>query len=70
MIVLIEARSVTVGDRVKHPVSMSGFRKVDRVDVLPGGWRWLEFDGGGVSFAGTEQVWRKVKCLKQNNWQS
>jgi hypothetical protein len=62
MIALIEARSVTVGDRVKHPVSMSGFRKVDRVVVLPDGWRWLKFAKGGVSFAGEEQIWRKVGC--------
>jgi hypothetical protein len=62
MIVLIEARSVTPGDRVKHPVSMSSFRRVDRVVVLPGGWRWLKFADGGVSFDGSEQIWRIVGC--------
>jgi hypothetical protein len=34
MIDLIEARSVTAGDRVKHPVSMGRFRKVDRASKL------------------------------------
>lgn len=60
-ITLTEARSVTVGDRVKHPCRMSSFRKVDRVVVLPDGWRWFDFGGCGVSFDGSEQIWRSIE---------